>query len=360
MNFVESLELFHVSAKEIPCLTGRGAPTVRTEGAPGVLYMDIDTGDLYKCRGGERELYRWEIHGSNGITPVKGKDYYTETDKAEMVAMVIEALGGNPIFGVVDDNNNIVVSGNLTDGTYSVKYEMENGSTVNIGNLVLDTNVYYTVTNTLAQCTTNNSTTKAVQGEPYSATITAVSGYELKSVTVTMGGSPVSVSGGTISIASVTGNIVITAVAEEVKAAYTNQLPLSVNADGSDYRGTNNEDGYKVGYRLSKSANGGEVSATGMCCSGFMPAITSDTIRVKNITEYTANTSWNFVMFYDSNKTYLGNTTLLAANSSMHYSNGLYEFRPNSFAGTENTAFIRICAGVISEDTIVTRNEEIV
>ncbi len=61
MNFVESLELFHVSAKEIPCLTGKGAPTEQTEGAPGVLYMDTDTGNLYKCRCSKNGVSLWEM-----------------------------------------------------------------------------------------------------------------------------------------------------------------------------------------------------------------------------------------------------------------------------------------------------------
>lgn len=155
-----------------------------------------------------------------------GKDYVlTEADKSEIVAMVIASLGGNPVFGYVDKNNNILVSGNLPDGTYSVKYEMEDGSTVNIGNLVLDTNVYYSVTNNLTNCTSNNSATQAVQGGSYSATITAKSGYEMSSIKVTMGGTDIStsaVSGGKITIANVTGNIVITAVATEKAKEPTN------------------------------------------------------------------------------------------------------------------------------------------
>lgn len=165
--------------------------------------------------------------GAAGYTPVRGTDYWTEADKAEIVAAVIESLGGNPVFGYVDEHNNIIVSGSLADGTYSVKYEMEDGSTVDIGDLVLDSNVYYSVTNNLTDCISNNSATQAVQGGSYSATITANSGYELSSIKVTMGGTDISstaVSGGNISIADVTGNIVITAVATEivVTPTYTN------------------------------------------------------------------------------------------------------------------------------------------
>ena len=159
----------------------------------------------------------------------------TEADKAAITASVIESLGGNPVFGYVDANNNIIVSGNLADGSYSVKYEMENGSTVNIGSLVLDSNVYYSITKNLTNCSINNSATQAVGGNSYSATITANNGYELKSVTVTMGGQSVSVSGGVINIATVTGDIVITAVAEALPT-YTNFANPSSSDWWSDSR----------------------------------------------------------------------------------------------------------------------------
>ena len=124
MNFVESLELFHVSAKEIPCLTGKGVPTVQTEGAPGVLYMDTDTGGLYKCRGGVKNGYRWELQSGG----------FSEDDKAEIVGTVLDVLSGKVICGYVDEENNIVING-LTAGSYTVTYEMEDGSTIDIGAL---------------------------------------------------------------------------------------------------------------------------------------------------------------------------------------------------------------------------------
>lgn len=79
-------------------------------------------------------------NGNKGKDGEDGQDYVlTEADKAEIVQLVIESLGGNPVFGYVDENNNIILSGNLADGTYTAKYEMADGSTVDIGNLVLET-----------------------------------------------------------------------------------------------------------------------------------------------------------------------------------------------------------------------------
>lgn len=74
----------------------------------------------------------------------------------------------------------------------------------------------YSVTNTLKNCTTSNSTTGVGTGGIYKATITANDGYELSSVVVTMGGENITstaYSDGVITIATITGDIVITASA---------------------------------------------------------------------------------------------------------------------------------------------------
>lgn len=134
----------------------------------------------------------------------------------------IELATAGDVIGYVDENNNIILTGTLADGSYNIKYEMEDGSTVDIGDLVLDTNIYYSITNTLTNCTTNNRAISIVEGESYSATISANSGYTLKSVSVTMGGAAVTVTNGVINIASVTGDIVIAAVAEEVSVEIVN------------------------------------------------------------------------------------------------------------------------------------------
>lgn len=41
------------------------------------------------------------------------------------------------VFGYVDENNTIVLTGTLADGTYSLKYEKEDGSTIDVGSLVI-------------------------------------------------------------------------------------------------------------------------------------------------------------------------------------------------------------------------------
>ena len=87
------------------------------------------------------------------------------------------------------------------------------------------------ITNDLTNCTTSNSAQQITSGNSYSATITASSGYTLTGaeVSVTMGGTDITstaYSNGTISIASVTGALVITISAamievSSISAVYT-------------------------------------------------------------------------------------------------------------------------------------------
>lgn len=74
--------------------------------------------------------------------PQKGVDYWTPADQESIVQQVIAALG-TPVYGRVDENNNIILTGELANGTYTFKYEDAKGNLTEIGTLDWD-NVLYT------------------------------------------------------------------------------------------------------------------------------------------------------------------------------------------------------------------------
>ena len=85
-----------------------------------------------------------------------------------------------------------------------------------------------TITYNLSHVSSSNSTASIENGQSYTTTLTASTNYTLNSVTVTMGGVDITstaYSSGTITIPSVTGNIVITATAvpavSSISAVYT-------------------------------------------------------------------------------------------------------------------------------------------
>lgn len=136
----------------------------------------------------------------------------------------------------------------------------------------------YTVTNALTNCGTSNSADTVDKDAAYSATITPASGYELESVTVTMGGVDITSTAyadGVITISAVTGNLVITATATEiVVAGYTNQIPISTDENGNIYNG--------VGYLENTRVGSDGTNRTGQsnrCTFGYIPCKAGDIIR---------------------------------------------------------------------------------
>lgn len=268
------------------------------------------------------------------------------------------------IDGYITEDKQIIFN-NLPDGEYTLAYINDDGSIVPIGAMEKDTNVYYTVTNSLTNCTSNNSATKAVQGGSYSATITAKSGYELSSVKVTMGGTDISstaVSGGKISIANVTGNIVITAVAEEVTVEIVNLIPISTNADGSLYKGAKGESGYKLNTRV-KLSNGDEAVHNSSVCTGFMPCKYNDTLYIKGITVVNdPNQTNEAICFYNSNHAFIASVHAGKALGAVSGGVASVKFNKTGTGKTEinssaGIAYFRLSANTIDSNSVITINQ---
>ena len=104
------------------------------------------------------------LKGSKGDKGDPGATYVlTDADKAEIVQTVLDQLGGQPVSGVVDTNNNIIISGSLADGTYTIKYENADGTYTDIGAFVVGatgpvyTNLFDPAAATLNQRWSNSS-----------------------------------------------------------------------------------------------------------------------------------------------------------------------------------------------------------
>ena len=145
-------------------------------------------------------------------------------------------------------------------------------------------------------------------------------------------------------------------------AAYTNQIPISTDTDGSVY-------GYRAGYRLSSS--GAPDFMSGSYLTGFIPVSVGDTVYMKNVTfKYGVNsglTSANQrVSFYNASKThvYQASAVSLAGNvNGIKGDDGIWtQFTPKSTMGgvdCSGVAYFRINAAYIGDDSIITVNEPI-
>ena len=120
----------------------------------------------------------------------------------------------------------------------------------------------YTVTKNLTHATVSNSAATAAHGSSYAAAIAAENGYTLGTVTVTMGGTDISstaVNGDEITIASVTGNIVVSAIAQSVGPALTS-ISASFNSGGDTITEYNTLDSLKQYLTVTASYDDSSTS----------------------------------------------------------------------------------------------------
>jgi len=196
------------------------------------------------------------------------------------IEMLAQEVAGD-VVGYIGDNNEIVLSGSLAAGVYTIKYEMEDGTIIDIGKLSFG-------------------------------------------------------------------------------AIYTNQIPLSVDADGSPYNGGQ---GWKTGYRISISS-GTEREQADYECTGFIK-VNSNTsvIRLKNIEVVDGDTTASIVG-YDANFTKLeGNGVALYTMVDSTDENGvvtLKQLKNATHLGYSTIKYIRFCSPRIDDNSIVTVDEEIV
>lgn len=66
-----------------------------------------------------------------------GKILVVGTDGNLTLADLPEGGAGGDVVGTLDESNNILLSGNLADGTYTLKYEYEDGTVADVGSIVV-------------------------------------------------------------------------------------------------------------------------------------------------------------------------------------------------------------------------------
>lgn len=275
-----------------------------------------------------------------------GKILVVGTDGNLTLADMPEGGASGDVVGVLDESNNILLSGDIAEGVYPLKWIMTDGTLVDAGTLTVAPKPEpevetYSVTNTLANCTTSNDTQIVSRGANYSATITkdeAFAGHT--AIYVTMGGVDISataVSGDNINIESVTGDIIISCVA------------------------------YEANKRLSSS---GEKEQTGCELTGFIPLTYNDTLYMKGVAVnattaiaccYTAATTGTTdrVAFTTTQYIFTGNesSSILGEVVSCKLSDvELEDIKTHK----DTIAFIRMTGNEINANSIITVNQPIV
>lgn len=195
------------------------------------------------------------------------------------------------------DNNGNYPTVGLTHLDCKQNYQNNSNTNVIIDNAVdgsgsggAPSQTYYNIINNISNCTTNNSDNLVLKDSSYKATITPKSGYDITSITVTMGGVDITstaLSGHTINIPKVTGNVNINVITREIENyRITNKLTNCTNSNSTSsvlknasYSGTivSNE-GYNL-YSLIVTMDEADITSSSVSGNSInIPKVTGDVI----------------------------------------------------------------------------------
>lgn len=215
----------------------------------------------------------------------------------------------------------------------------------------------------LVNAQVSNAAAYIEEGKNYTTTLTFNKTYKYPTVIITMNGEDITnnvynKNTGVISINNITGNITITANGID----YINQIPISIDTDGTIFNGT----GYISGKRINSS--GTVETMSGGHVSGFIPVKEGDIVYMKNVAYNKVatngvSTSNQRISYYNANKTVIAqaNSQSTAVQARVYDGDTLVQFKVQDWSGgdMETAAYFRICAAYIGPDSIITINEPI-
>lgn len=104
MNFVESLDVLGIPAKEIPCLLEKSDPTTKTVGVVGLLCMNVKSGSIFKCTAVTGTEYTWEpIVGDISALQEQIAALSKDVDDLKYVAIDITKISDNVVIVEMGD-----------------------------------------------------------------------------------------------------------------------------------------------------------------------------------------------------------------------------------------------------------------
>ena len=228
---------------------------------------------------------------SNNASQIEYGDSYTATiaadDGKELTSVVIK-MGG------VD-----ITSTAYMAGSGAINISKVTGA-VTITAVAIMSSVSYNITLNLTNVASSNTANTIAEGASYTTTLSPTGTYKkLGTITVTMGGVDISasaVSGNTITIVKVTGDIAITCAA--VVTNIIDTIGISANTRLSTSSGDNRTQSGYAAIGANKDA------------ASLIHLVAGDTLRIKGTSLPASNDSYSAIVFYNANGTFSVSTYL--------------------------------------------------
>ena len=249
--------------------------------AVGTCGMSMSDISAYRAAmtNGTPETLHWYQTITKNLTGCTISNSASQVDYGESFTATITAESGKTITSVVVKMDGVDITATAyTPSSGAINIAKVTGA-VTITAAAAVPSVTYNITRNLTNCASSNTVNTIAEGAAYTTTLSPTGTYKkLGAIVVTMGGTDISasaVSGSTITISSVTGNIVITCAAEITNIIDT--VGISANTRLSASNGVNKT---QTGY----AAIGANMDATSL-----IHLVAGDTLRIKGVSLPAAN-----------------------------------------------------------------------
>ena len=318
--------------------------------AVGTCGMSMADINAYRAAmiDGTPETLHWYQTITKNLTGCTISNAATQVDYGEAYTATIAAESGKTITSVVVKMGGVdITSTAYTADSGAINIDKVTGA-VTITAAASVPSVTYNITRNLTNCASSNTADTIAEGAAYTTTLSPTGTYKkLGAITVTMGGTDISasaVSGSTVSIASVTGNIVITCAAE-----ITNIIDTIGISAGTRISTSSGDNRTQSGY----AAIGANKDA-----ASLIHLVAGDTLRIKGASLPASNDSYSAIALHNADGTF---------NTSSYLHNGL-TWNNLTFSNSGDTVVVTtsaeryfrvslICAN--ADAVIATINEEI-
>lgn len=260
--------------------------------AVGTCGMSMADINAYRAAmiDGTPETLHWYQTITKNLTGCTISNAASQVDYGEAYTATIAAESGKTITSVVVKMGGVDITATAySAGSGAINIAKVTGA-VTIAAAASAPSVTYNITRNLTNCASSNTADTIAEGTAYATTLSPTGGYKkLGAITVTMGGTDISasaVSGNSITIAKVTGDIVITCAAEITNIIDT--IGISANTRLSTSSGDNRTQSEYAAIGANKDA------------ASLIHLASGDTLRIKGVSLPASNNSYSAIAMHNA------------------------------------------------------------
>lgn len=290
--------------------------------AVGTCGMSMSDINAYRTAmtSGTPETLHWYQPISKNLTGCTLSNAASQVDYGEAYTAIIAADSGKTIDSVVIKMGGVDITSTVYSAVSGAINIAKVTGPVTITALASVPTVLYNVTRNLTNCASSNVANTAAEGSAYTTTLSPTGTYKkLGAITVTMGGTDISataVSGSTVNIDNVTGDITITCA-----AVITNII---------DTIGISGDTRLSAGSGTNKPQSGWATIGANMDASSMIHLNPGDVLRIKGMNLPASSDSNSIAVAYNETATFI---------SAGYIYNG-YVWNQLSFASSGDTVTI--------------------